>query len=229
MAQGKPSKRKTANQIAWDKELQRVQRYVRQLEKQGLKVPASIIPETPTRITKKDVESIRKLTPKLLSQKVQPIEKQTGKTKTTKIKKPTTKQTTKMPTTTAQQYIPMQSRIVLENVREMIAKWEPQANWSPYFAEVKRRDKNILSNILEGAVNTEGENTVARRMERHAIEIMDIVNRTLYESGGKTGRDQVQIDLQRFSAIIMGRNLTVNESKDITDAVEQMGFEQSDE
>lgn len=121
--------------------------------------------------------------------------------------------------------IPSQTFATLENVREQISQWIPQSHWSPSLSYAKERDKNILENILIGAIAQQGEETVGQRLEENSIEINALLQEILYGSGSKEGnfkdgRTQVNFDLARFSAIVMGRPLTVDESIELTDVSE---------
>lgn len=122
---------------------------------------------------------------------------------------------------------PRQSYATIENVREEIRRWTPQPNWSKSLADLKERDKGILENLLNGAIASQGEEAVARRLEENSVEINALLQEILYGSGSKegnfkNGRTQVNFDLARFSAIIMGRSLTVEESMDLTDLAENL-------
>lgn len=122
---------------------------------------------------------------------------------------------------------PRQSYAAIENVREEIRRWTPQPNWSKSLSDLKSRDKSILENLLNGAIASQGEEAVARRLEENSVEINALLQEILYGSGSKEGnfkdgRTQVNFDLARFSAIIMGRSLTVEESMDLTDLAENL-------
>lgn len=122
---------------------------------------------------------------------------------------------------------PKQIYATLENVREEIRRWTPQPNWTKSLADLKERDKSILENLLNGAIASQGEEAVARRLEENSVEINALLQEILYGSGSKEGnfkdgRTQVNFDLARFSAIIMGRSLTVEESMDLTDLAENL-------
>lgn len=126
--------------------------------------------------------------------------------------------------------IPEFSDIVLANIRAEIERWTPMPNWTPSLAEAKRHDKNVLENTLNGAIAQDGERAVAQRLQENASEVNTLVQEILYASGSKegnfsNGRTQVNFDLARFSAIIMGRPLTVDESIDLTELSETMELE----
>ena len=126
--------------------------------------------------------------------------------------------------------IPEFSDIVLANIKAELERWTPAPNWTPSLAEAKTHDKNVLESALNGAIEQHGEQAVAQRLQENAEEINTLVQEILYGSGSKegnfkNGRTQVNFDLARFSAIIMGRPLTVDESIDLTELAETMELE----
>lgn len=121
--------------------------------------------------------------------------------------------------------LPKFSNTVLANIRAEIERWTPQPNWTPYFAKLKENDKNIVARALDGAIAQDGEKAVAWRLEQFASEVKPLVEEILYGSGGKEGRTQINFDLVRFSSIITGRVLTVDESIDLTELAETMELE----
>lgn len=126
--------------------------------------------------------------------------------------------------------IPEFSDIVLANIKAELERWTPAPNWTPSLAEAKTHDKNVLESALNGAIEQYGEQAVAQRLQENAEEINTLVQEILYGSGSKegnfkNGRTQVNFDLARFSAIIMGRPLTVDESIDLTELAETMELE----
>ena len=59
----------TPNQAAWAKEVKRLEREMKKAQRLGKSVPAGFIPETPTRITQKQLNLIRSKTLKPKKQK----------------------------------------------------------------------------------------------------------------------------------------------------------------
>lgn len=113
----------------------------------------------------------------------------------------------------------------LRNVREMLSQWIPDSIWTPSLERAKTHDKNVLQSILDGAIASEGEKAVALRMFEKSDRIIDLVTNILYASGSKEGnfkdgRTQANADIAAISSIIMGRALTVDESKQLTDIME---------
>lgn len=73
-------RRKTPNQIAYQKELNRIKRYVRRYESKGYRFEKLNIPTEKPKVTRKrDIERLRKLTSENLLKKATAISEKTGK------------------------------------------------------------------------------------------------------------------------------------------------------
>lgn len=140
-------------------------------------------------------------------------------------------------------YVPDEADMIIDNViddieymstlagvEEQIDNWQPLANWTPSLEVAKRHDRSVLMSTLAGAIMSEGRDVVAQRLKEKAEEINSLVTEILYASGSKEGnfkdgRTQVNEDLNRFSAIIMGRPLNLEESKRLTEISERAELE----
>lgn len=226
-------KKPTLNQQLYQKELRRLKQFIRRTEKRGFHYAENIIPEKPKRITKKSIERLQKLTSQELYKKAtykdpmtgaeltgtegRQVERQRAAIKGAKTKsKSKGKSKRKIPDVGD---LPEATYEIIENVREEIRKWTPSSGWTGFFTEAKHRDKNILENMFEGAIRQEGADVISARLEAHAYEVLSIVQEILYGSGGKDG-NQVNNDFARFSQILLGRGLTVEESIDLANAQE---------
>lgn len=117
-----------------------------------------------------------------------------------------------------------ETKYVLNELRDMIANWQPRDVWSIGLAELKRKDRDLLDRTLEGIVAREGEDAVASRCQANAEILVALADKILYDSGDsyKTrGVDGVNQDIQKFAEIIQGRPLTVRESMEYTEYGEQ--------
>lgn len=228
------TKKITPNQKQWEKEIRRLKQFIRRAEKRGFTWAKNVIPEKPARITKKAIARLQELTPEKLYKRARYTDT-TGKNiageegrklersiagkrgAATRAKKGIKRSPIKIKTIRVADGIGR----VLEVDRDMIRTWAPRSWWTPFFTELKRNDKNILENILEGAIRLEGEEVVAARMEEHAEEVIALADDILYGSGGKEARD-MQNNFSRFTSIVYGRPLTEQESKDLADAQEYL-------
>ena len=231
-------KKPTLNQQLYQKELRRLKQFIRRTEKRGFHYAEDVIPKKPKRITKKSIERLQKLTPQVLYKKAtykdpttgaeltgtqgRQAERQRAANKGAKTRASLTKSkltSKEQPKTPEEKDLPQATYEIIENVREQIRKWVPSSGWAEFFTEAKRRDKNILENMLEGAIRQEGADVIAARLEVHAYEVLSIVQEILYGSGGKDG-NQINNDFARFSQILLDRGLTVEESIDLANAQE---------
>lgn len=112
--------------------------------------------------------------------------------------------------------------IALDDTMTQIADWTPSPQWSAGLTQAKEHDRNVLSNILQGAIQSQGREAVARRLEENSDRINNLISEILYGSGSaegnfKDGRTQVNADLTVFSSIILGRSLNLEESIALTE------------
>ena len=112
---------------------------------------------------------------------------------------------------------------VLEIVQDMIDTWEPSVTWTEWFSDIKRNDHRTFRQLLEGAINAEGEDVIAQRLQTNADRIIELAGQILDDSGDKDdklGRNSVHMAVIEFSEILYGRKLTSEETSEITDVVE---------
>ena len=191
-----------------------------------------MIPTKPKVITKKRLQEIKSITPQVLYREATYIDPFTGiimsgierRTQERKIAARKAAETRKVRKAESDEDLPLYTDLVLQQVEDMIDNWEPPSTWSEWFAETKRRDRNTLKSMLDGAISTNGRDAVAKRCEEHATTIIGLTERILYDSGknirDKSGRiivENMLVYINEFSAIIMGRPLTVEESAQYAD------------
>lgn len=219
------TKNLTPNQQAWKKELKRLQQFIRRAKKRGYTFSEDVIPETPKRITKKQLSKIKGLNPQTLYEQAEFYNPETGETisgvegrKFERKRSAKKAQLTKAikQTQNTKISLPKQTDLVLQNVRDLINQFTPSNLWSNYWTQKKEEDKNKLQSLLDNAIAQEGENVVAERLENYAGDIERIINSIVYGSD----EEQVQFDLVEFATIIKGRSLTQQESSELTDLME---------
>lgn len=111
---------------------------------------------------------------------------------------------------------------ILNVVQEYIDQWTPSEHWSDWFADAKSKDVNILRNILEGAIEQEGEGAIAERLEDNADILIQLMSKIMYDSGDsedsdkEPGRSSNNRAVVEFSNILLGRSLTMKESIRLT-------------
>lgn len=112
---------------------------------------------------------------------------------------------------------------VLHEIETMIENWQVNPAWTPAFVIIKTEDKNRLKSTLNGVLEREGREAVAKRCQDNATEVVRLAERVLYGSGNEykvRGVDGVNQDIQRFATIIGGRSPTVAESMAYTEEAE---------
>lgn len=116
--------------------------------------------------------------------------------------------------------LPDEAEAVLRSVLDLINSWQPDPRWSAELAEIKREDKNMLENIINGAINAQGWSGVCRNLKGNESIFFSLCQQILYESGNKfrtSGRETVRIALNEIAQLVWGRALTVQEAMDIED------------
>ena len=104
----------------------------------------------------------------------------------------------------------------LYQIEQMIADWKPFPNWSKYFTEVKREDKNRLKALLDGKIAEVGRKETARRLQENAEGINHMADEILYSSD----EDAVNMDLNYIATVLKGSPLTADESAYYTQLAE---------
>lgn len=118
---------------------------------------------------------------------------------------------------------------VLQYLFELVAGWSPDIRWSDSFSEVKNRDKNIMANIIKGAINDIGKQQVARNCQAHAAEIKELAWYICYGYSGSDRDRNTNADIVKLSTIIRGRSLTPDESKELQDIADSLAYETTEE
>lgn len=207
------------------KEIARIKRFIREAEKRGYVFSDNAIPALPKKATAATVRKYKAIVPKSLYKKAAYYD-QGKKVKGSTRRAQERSEAAKKAAVTRKINRAMK---VLKEVRKIIEQWTPNPSWSDYLSNLKEQDKNQLETILNGAIASEGETVVAQRMQKAGDEIIELTYAIIYgdspnnRSGG--GRSGVQSNLARFSAIIRGRPLTVEESKEMSEYGEQLDYE----
>lgn len=210
-------KSKPSLQQEYNKELKRIKQFIRRATKRGYIFDETIIPPKLSKVSRKQLEAIKQITPTTLYEKAEFENPQTGdimsgvegrklERQKSAYKGQLTKaiNASKTNKRVLPKNLPQEKMTVLENVRSMIRAWSPSPTWSVYWEQVKRNHKNSLETLLDSVIAEYGETTVARRLQNSSADIERIVNSILY--GSK--EEQVQFDLVHFATIIVGHSLS---------------------
>lgn len=220
------------------RELYNLKRRVKTKQKRGYTVPESIIPNRPKVINPESIFVLKKRTGEYIAKKSVYISPEGTKVKGLQRLKEERSERSKRAAETrknfyarkAQEQNPSyldtnwnepaesvyKSHVVLQQLRDLIDSWTPDARWSSELTGLKNQDKKLLENALNFAIERDGLEAVAQRCEANADTIISTANAILYQSSGdsyrKNGRENAQINIQKIGAILLGRGLTVSES-----------------
>ena len=209
-------KKLTVNQQQWKKEVNRLKQFIKRAEKRGFTFD-DIIPATPKRITKKQLNLIKSLTPNVLYSRSQYTDPQTGQSMTGTEGRRLERSRAALKRFKPSTYNPpIEADSVLYQIEQMIADWKPFPNWSKYFTEVKREDKNRLKALLDGKIAEVGRKETARRLQENAEGINHMADEILYSSD----EDAVNMDLNYIATVLKGSPLTADESAYYTQLAE---------
>lgn len=241
MATKKPRK-PSKNAQEYKKELARIKRFIKSAEKRGYSFAGYEPPKEPKIITAKSVERLKAITPKtlyaktsycdlILGQRVTGTEEQklirsraSRKAYHTRLKKlaEVSAKTEKFPSKDTSEYSqpgqpPSDVDDVLRSLYELIAQWKPDQRWNEGFVRIKEHDKNVLKNIIDGAVNDLGRRQVAINAQTQATRIKDLAWYICYGYSGRDKDRSTQADIVELTNILRGRALTTEEAKQIAD------------
>lgn len=118
---------------------------------------------------------------------------------------------------------------VLQYLFELIASWKPDSRWTKRFAEIKEHDKNVMANVIRGAINDIGERQVARNCQANAAEVKELGWYICYGYSGDNKDTITIVDIIKLNTIIRGRALTPDESKELQDIADSIDYETTEE
>lgn len=212
----------TKNQIAWNKEINRIQNFMKRAEKRGFKFDDFVLPKKPRRITSKAISELQAMTPsKLYTQaqyEVSPYKFISGTAgRKLERQRAASKGVITRAINRAKSKAGLsETSIVLSNVWNQINSFSPMWNWSEYFTKVKTQDVNDLVKILSDAISQNGADVTAMRLQNMASDYNSIIDRVMYNSDENT----VNYELANLATILKGSSLTLEESQRLTESAE---------
>ena len=211
----------------YNKQRRRLKAAVRRAEKRGYSF-SDFIPGTKYVVTKSEVERLKRIKGQKFYKygKYYDLKEQRAaarKAAETRFKKRTTS------TRTEAGQPPNDVDDVLQYLFELIANWKPDMRWSARFAEIKEHDKNVMANAIRGAINDIGERQVARNCQANAAEVKDLAWYICYGYSGSNKDRNTNADIVKLVAIIRGRALTPDESKELQDIADSLAYETTEE
>lgn len=222
----------TANKLLYKKQEKRIKAFYRRAEKRGYRFYTKETFDSTKRITQKELKRLSQLTPRKLYETATYLDPVSGKIvsgtegrvieRRVAYYKGREKQMATPYTSTQydddyyywayeQQYEyspPNTTDDILQNIEDLfnlIDSFEHKDSWSPDFRRIKENDKNMLLNMLNGAISQLGRRQVAENIEANANELKNQVEAVLYGSSGDK-KDGVQPNLLRIHEILFQRS-----------------------
>ena len=215
----------------YQKELNRIKRFVKSAHKRGYRFETDPIPKKVKKPTKKSVERLHKITPATLYSKstyFDPIlqarvsgteERKLIRSRAAK-KAAQTRRAKKISSgKTIAGQPPSAIDDILTYVEELLSGWSPLGHWSNGYTTLKENDTRIFRNVLTGAIGELGREQVARNLEANATEVKQLAWHICYGSSDFKWQD-IEGEITRITEIVRGRVLSVDESKELTDIAE---------
>lgn len=217
------------NMVEFERQQKRLQKVIRQATKKGYIVPQGLIPEMPARVTKKSLSAIKAIKPidiyaqtKYLDPITETLingSEQYKKEKQT-IKKRSAKRSQNVLNNQPDE-APRDVAAIIDNVRDLISRWEGRSALPDYLQEKKERHVGLVTRILNNAIEQDGEPAVAARIEANAPRLHTVLERMLY---GDSIEADFQGDLVEFSTLLRGQSLGPLEAQEIADFVESLNI-----
>lgn len=228
----------TPAEQAYNKELRRINRFIKAAEKRGFIFNLKILPPRPKKITKASVQRLKKITPETLYKKAsyqtddfQILSGEEGRklerSRASKKVAETARRKKQAFLPSAQKStIPQGPRkgppsivdSVLVTVEELIARFPDGNIWTDWQEKLHRKNKNMLEGMLNTQIMLYGRATIAYRFEKSAAQVVDLAEQIIY---GDSKEEDFQIDIQAMARIIKGENLNSEEILDSLDLAEQ--------
>lgn len=224
----------------YQRELKNAKARIKRLENIGYHVE-NPLPKKPKRITEASIRSLHEKTQRknLVAKSV--FTSQTGeqikgkKAYEKKLKNPVPKKTEKPSDRfykgrekekgKRQNPVTGETYEVLDNTLKKIRTWTVDSTWSPSLMEWKTEDKNKLERMLDAALERDGREAVADRLQKNAEVWNAAVDEILYGSGGSKEqtmnmRSQIDHDFITVATILKGSPLTQEESIEVSNMQE---------
>lgn len=225
------------------KERNRILRFIREAKKRGYYWESEAVPTIPKKITPGSIRRLKKITPDSLYDKAKYKDKKTGEVITGKQRRYQERKAASKKAAKTKAKIKARERFykiqgldfkkglggaapftdnVLARVENELKVWDALGYWPSGLKDAKEKDKNLLQHLLQAAIERDGRDEVAKRLEANAMRIVDLVLEILYASGSeegnfRDGRTRVNADLAEMARLINGRALSLSDMKSLSD------------
>lgn len=197
-------KKKTLAQ-QYDEQVRRIEKRLKQLAAEGYDVVSEWdSTKRPKRATKKQVDALKKVTPAKLRKSAVDNVITVGKRVTHTPAKSTRE---KVARKTQNQKAIEQGKIILQNLYQILSL--PYSAQLPMRADTYYEKVGLARSLLDNAIDSEGENTILKRLANAAEEIITAVEGYIYGSDGSSGE---QISYSWMLQILYGDSIPDSEN-----------------
>ena len=226
------SRKQTANQRAYAKELKRIKQAVKRLEKRGYSFEKSPVPQTPKRIQQRTLQKVKELTTNKLYELAQYFDQRTGNIVSgLEGKKIESKERAKKSAETRQkrkkkdeQYYPNGGNIIFSNIVDTYISRlsEPEPPMFPYNRKMSwqieatlremRTAKTTLLSLINNVIDEIGKTALGWRLQERADDVDNCINTIVYIGSSS---EAVASASRELAEIIKGSPLTMSELQDL--------------
>lgn len=202
-------KKKSANQKAYEKELNRIKRFIRNAEKRGFRFSDFELPKPPARYTKKQVEKLKELTSTKLYHKATYLDPETGKVvgglrgrtieRRTAARKGIERKAKKARRANA-------ADLVMRKINSLIE-------------EYPTRGARYLNKLLNRQIEKYGKEVVAKSIAMAPEDMIQMAQEIVYY---RKDSQYVSRALYHFAEIILGSIPTDSEKREMEDVLSDM-------
>lgn len=195
-------------------ELARIRKFIKRTILRGFEYPTNLLDLI--KQESKSIEDLKKFTAKTLYNYATYYDPLTGKTITGTERarqERSIKSKKGWETRKEKQKLPKSTDEVLRVVQQLLDRWSPSEKWSSKYLSDRRSLRDKFQRMLDGAIAMEGRDAVAKRLEGKAAQVISIVE-TIALAEYIT--DDPQSLTLEFSAILMGRVPSMEESRELT-------------
>lgn len=239
-AKKKTAKRRqkmTPNQAAFAKQQRRIRRFIKSAEKRGYSFQANVVPERPTRVTKRDIARITAIKPETLYEQAtyvyegstftgtegRMIERSLAAQKGALHKREKDPRYHTQPGMPPAEATDVADRVKealdrfnrgkseYEKVMEEINGWEPSVYWNAWFSEIRTQQVNQMERMISAAVENNGFAQAMRAIGAQPEAFHYAANVIMYDSK----QDAIANSFVALAEILKSTALTADDLADL--------------
>lgn len=225
--------KKTPNQIAFEKEVRRIQRAITRIEKRGFEFTEKPSLQKPSRVTKKQLARLKAIKPETLykittykritGEVIPGTERRAEERRIAAIKAAQTR-ARRAAGDDIEWYAPPEDDVkfaILQEILDKIAAWEPDSKWKLDLQWRKAQDVRTLQDMINRFISESDRHSLVVRVEQNAQELNNYVDAILYKY---LTDEETSVAMAAIATILKGAPLTFDESAAMTDIGEINGF-----